>query len=143
MNFLWSLVLKLPQLLLGLLNKAQDTAQVQSNNAKDVTVAALSADTAHFAAVKDVTMAMFSHPIFWVAWGLGVFPVLSYHSLIFFVSTFPYLWQWATGIDASHAVLRVPTEELSYGQMVVGSVFTLTGASTLVAGLTAAWTKRI
>jgi hypothetical protein len=143
MNFLWGLVLKLPQLLLGLLNKAQDTAQVESNNAKDVTVAALSADTAHFTAVKDVTMAMFSHPIFWVAWGLGVFPVLSYHSLIFFVSTFPYVWHWATGIDAAHAVLRVPTEELSYGQMVVGSVFTLTGASTLVAGLTAAWTKRI
>lgn len=143
MTFLLGLLLKLPQLLLGAFNSAQDAAQVQSTNAKEVTVAALSADTAHFAAVKDVTMAMFSHPIFWVAWGLGVFPVLTYHSMIFFVSTFPHLWLWATSIPADHAVLRVPTEELSYGQMVVGSVFTLTGASTLVAGLTAAWTKRI
>ena len=143
MTWLIGLLFKLPSMLLGMFNSAQSTAQVESNNAANVTVAAINADTAHFSAVKDVTMAMFSHPIFWVAWGLGVFPVLTYHSMIFFVSTFPHLWLWATHIPASSAVLRVPTEELSYGQMVVGSVFTLTGASTLVAGLTAAWTKRI
>ncbi|MGZ3675360.1 MAG: hypothetical protein ACXVCO_13725 [Ktedonobacterales bacterium] len=119
--------------LLGWLNKKEDTAVVENNNAKDVSVAIVQNDTAHAGVVKDVTLAMMDHPVFWVAWGLGVFPVLLYHACIYFVSTFPF-WGWT--------VLKVPHDELAFGQMVIGSVFTLTGVSSVVAGLAHAWIKR-
>lgn len=119
--------------LFGWLNKKQDTAVAQSNDARDVTVAALQSESTRYGAVKEVTMAMMNHPVFWIAWGLGVFPVLLYHAAIFFVSTFPVLG-WT--------VLKVPDVELEYARLVVGSVFTLTGCSTVVAGLAHAWIKR-
>jgi len=134
---LFGLASFLPDLLNGLLswlNKKEDTAVVENNNAKDVSVAIVQSETSHGAVVRDVTMAMMSHPVFWVAWGIGVFPVLLYHGAIYFVSTFPMIG-WT--------VLKVPHDELAFGQMVVGSVFTLTGASTLVAGLAHAWTQRV
>jgi hypothetical protein len=126
----------LPQVITGLfgwLNKKQDTQVVENNNSATVSTAIVQSETAHFAAVRDVTMSMLSHPVFWVAWGLGVFPVLLYHASIFFVSTFPVLG-WT--------VLKVPDVELEYARLVVGSVFTLTGTSTVVAGIASAWIKR-
>jgi hypothetical protein len=126
----------LPQVITGLfgwLNKKEDTRVVENNNSVTVSTAVVQNDTSHIAAVRDVTMAMLNHPVFWVAWGLGVFPVLLYHACIFFVSTFPALG-WT--------VLKVPNEELEYARLVVGSVFTLTGTSTVVAGIASAWIKR-
>jgi hypothetical protein len=126
----------LPQVITGLfgwLNKKQDTQVVENNNSATVSTAIVQSETAHFAAVRDVTMSMLSHPVFWVAWGLGVFPVLTYHAAIFFVSTFPALG-WT--------VLKVPDVELEYARLVVGSVFTLTGTSTVVAGIASAWIRR-
>lgn len=115
------------------LNKRQDTVAIQSTNAATATGALVQADIAHTSAVKDVTLAMMDHPIFWCAWGLGVFPVLLYHASVFFVSTFPVLG-WT--------VLKVPHDEYAFGQTVIGSVFMLTGASTVVSGLASAWIKR-
>jgi hypothetical protein len=92
MSWLISLLTSVPQLLTGLfgwLNKKEDTRVVENNNSATVSTAVIQNDTAHIAAVRDVTMAMLNHPVFWVAWGLGVFPVLLYHAAIFFVSTFP------------------------------------------------------
>ncbi|MGY3589354.1 hypothetical protein [Bradyrhizobium sp. USDA 4350] len=135
-SWLLGLTSLLPQVVTGLfgwLNKKQDTALAENTNAKDVTVAIVQSETAHTAAVRDVTMAMMDHWVFWIAWGLGVFPVLLYHAAIFFVSTFPVLG-WT--------VLKVPDVELEYARLVVGSVFTLTGCSTVVAGLAHAWIKR-
>jgi hypothetical protein len=126
----------LPQVITGLfgwLNKKQDTHVVENNNSATVSTEVIRNDTAHIAAVRDVTMAMLNHPVFWCAWGLGVFPVLLYHAAIFFVSTFPVLG-WT--------VLKVPDVELEYARLVVGSVFTLTGTSTVVAGIASAWIKR-
>jgi hypothetical protein len=136
MSWLISLLTSVPQLLTGLfgwLNKKEDTRVVEINNSATVSTEVIKNDTAHIAAVRDVTMAMLNHPVFWVAWGLGVFPVLLYHACIFFVSTFPALG-WT--------VLKVPNEELEYARLVVGSVFTLTGTSTVVAGIASAWIKR-
>lgn len=133
---IFSLSTLLPQIVTGTfgwLNKKQDTALAENSNAKDVTVALVQSEATHFSDVKDVTLAMMSHPIFWIAWGLGVFPVMLYHAAIFFVSTFPVLG-WT--------VLKVPDVELEYARLVVGSVFTLTGCSTVVAGLASAWIKR-
>lgn len=133
---LFGLASFLPNLLSGVLswlNKKEDTAVVENNNAKDVSVALVQNDSSHVGAIRDVTTAMMSHPVFWVAWGLGVFPVLLYHACIYFVSTFPMIG-WT--------VLKVPHDELAFGQMVIGSVFTLTGASTVVAGIAHAWIKR-
>lgn len=115
------------------LNKREDVAAVQSTNAATATGALVQADIAHTNAIRDVTTQMFSHPVFWVAWAFGVFPVLLYHACIYFVSTFPMLG-WT--------VLKVPHDELEFGQMVIGSVFTFTGASSVVAGLAHAWIRR-
>lgn len=136
MGKLLSLLTGLPNFFNGILaylNKREDVVAVQSTNAAAATNVLVQADIAHTAAIKDVTTAMMSHPVFWVAWGLGVFPVLLYHAAIYFVSTFPIIG-WT--------VLKVPHDELEFGQMVIGSVFTLTGASTVVTGLAHAWIKR-
>lgn len=136
MSVLFSLLTGLPGFLNGFLtflNKKQDTSAIFNTNAKDATVAIVQAEVARASAVKDVTLSMMSHSIFWIAWGLGVFPVLLYHAAIFFVSTFPVVG-WT--------VHKVPDVELDYARLVVGSVFTLTGASTVVSGLAQAWTKR-
>jgi hypothetical protein len=119
--------------LLAYLDKKQDTSAVFDGNSKDVAVALIQAEVAKNAAVKDVTSAMLSHPTFWVAWGVGVFPVLFYHAAIYFVSTFP---------ACGWTVLKVPDVELEYGRLVVGAVFTLTGASTVVSGIAHAWKRR-
>jgi len=118
---------------LAYLNKRVDAGVVMNTNAKDVSADILQAEVSRDTNVKDMTLAMMDHPVFWVAWGLGVIPVLLYHACIFFVSTVPALG-WT--------VLKVPTEEIEYGRMVVGSVFTLTGVSTVVSGLAHAWLKR-
>jgi hypothetical protein len=136
MGALFSLLTGIPGFLTGLLtylNKKQDTAVAFNGNAKDASVAIVQAEVARTAALRDVTLSAHSHPVYWIAWGFGVFPVLLYHAAIFFVSTFP-MFGWV--------VKEVPKVEFEYAQMIVGSVFTLTGASTLVAGLAHAWTKR-
>jgi hypothetical protein len=136
MGAIFSLLTGFPGFLTGLLsylNKKQDTAAIFNGNSKDVAVAVIQAETSRLNGVKDMTLAMMSHPVFWVAWGLGVFPVLLYHASIFFVSTFPVVG-WT--------VLKVPHDEIDFGRMVIGSVFTLTGASTVVSGLAQAWMKR-
>jgi hypothetical protein len=133
---LFSLTTLLPQIVTGLfgwLNKKEDTTVVQSNNAATATGALVQAETARSHDVKDIALAMMDHPVFWCAWGLGVFPVLLYHACIFFVSTFPSLG-WT--------VLKVPAEEIEYGKTVVANVFMLTGASTVVSALAHAWIKR-
>lgn len=136
MGAIFSWITGLPAFLQGVLtwlNKKEDTAVAENTSAKDVSVAIVNADQAHTAAIRDVTTAMFAHPVYWVAWSFGVFPVLLYHAAIYFVSTFPF-WGWT--------VLKVPHEELAFGQMVIGSVFTLTGVSSVVAGIAHAWIKR-
>ncbi|MBW7970962.1 hypothetical protein [Bradyrhizobium sp. BR 10289] len=130
---LLGLLPKLLDVFSGWLNKKQDASISANNNAKDVTVAVVKEEGQRFSDIKDVTLVMMNHPVFWIAWGLGVFPVMLYHAAIFFVSTFPALG-WT--------VHKVPDVELEYAQLVVGSVFTLTGSSTVVAGLAHAWIKR-
>jgi hypothetical protein len=137
MTWLFSLLTGLPGLLSGLLaylQKRQDAAVAQNANAATVDVAVIQAEVARQSAQRDLAISMHSHKVFWVAWGLGVIPVLSYHAAIFFVSTFPSLG-WT--------VLKVPTEELAYADLIVKSVFTLTGASTVAATVANAWAKRV
>ncbi|MCP1937382.1 hypothetical protein J2R95_003177 [Bradyrhizobium japonicum] len=142
MSFVIGLLTQLLPGLFGWLNKKEDTRVVEINNSATVSTALVANDTSRIAAVRDVTLAMMNHPVFWVAWGLGVFPVLTYHATIFLVSTFPHLWLWSTGIPANKAVLEVPAAQMEYARLVVGSVFTLTGVSTVVAGIASAWIRR-
>lgn len=133
---MWGLITMIPGFLsglLGYLNKKQDTAAIFNGNSKDVALATIQSETARMNATKDVTLAMLSHPTFWVAWGLGVFPVLLYHGCIFFVSTFPVLG-WT--------ILKVPPDQIEFAKLVVGAVFTLTGTSAVVSGIAGAWLKR-
>jgi hypothetical protein len=139
MSFLSSLLgltTAIPDLIKGLfgwLNKKEDTAVVTNTNSKDVSVAVVQAEASRQHDALDVYKQMLSHPIFWCAWGLGVFPVMTYHAAVFFVSTFP-MWGWK--------VLKVPTDQIEFSKTVIGNVFLLTGASTVVAGIASAWTKR-
>jgi hypothetical protein len=137
MSWLFSLLTAVPGLLNGLLaylSKKQDTAAVFDEHSKDVSVAIVQSEVARQNAQRDITLSMHGHKVFWIAWGLGVLPVLGYHACIFFVSTFPALG-WT--------VLKVPAEELAYADLIVKSVFTLTGASTVVAGVANVWAKRV
>jgi hypothetical protein len=136
MSWLLSLIGGLPALLkdlFGYLAKREDTKVSSSANSKEVSTAIINSETERYGHVANVTLAMMNHPIFWVAWGLGVFPVFMYNACIFWVSTFPF-WGWT--------ILRVPPDQIAFSTTVVGSVFTLTGASTVVAGIAAAWLKK-
>jgi hypothetical protein len=140
MAFLFSLLSGIPGLLNGLLtylNKKQDNAleqfRIGNTNGRDVSIAVVQAEIARQTAMKDVTISAMSHPIWWVAWALGVFPVLTYHACIFWVSTFPGLG-WT--------VLQVPADQAEFGRTVVQWMFGIGGASALVTGVTKAWTKR-
>lgn len=123
---------------LGYLNKKHDTAleqfRIGNTNGKDVSVAVIQAEIARQSASKETILSGMNHPIWWLAWGLGVFPVLTYHAAIFFVSTFP-MWGWT--------ILKVPASQEEFSRLVVGSIFGLTGASMVVTGLAKAWTKRV
>lgn len=140
MTWLFSLLTGLPGMLngiLGYLNKKQDTAleqfRIGNTNGKEVSVAVVLAEQARQKAVSDLQVNAMNHPIWWVAFALGVFPVLLYHACIFWVSTFPGLG-WT--------VLRVPAEELEYARVITGYMFGIGGASTLVATAATAWLKR-
>jgi hypothetical protein len=136
MSALFGLLTGIPGFLTGLLsylNKKQDTAAVFDEHGKDVSVAIVQAEVSRQnAAVSVITVAM-SHPIWWCAWALGVFPVLLYYACIFWVSTFPF-WGWR--------VLAAPADALDFAKLVVGSMFTIGGASSVIAGLAHAWGRR-
>lgn len=140
MTFLFSLLTGLPGFLNGLLsylNKKQDNAleqfRIGNTNGKDVSIAVVQAELARTNALKDVTVSAMSHPIWWVAWSLGVFPVLAYHASIFWVSTFPGLG-WT--------VLHVPQDQVEFGRTIVQWMFGISGASALVTSVASSWAKR-
>ncbi|MHC2284438.1 hypothetical protein [Bradyrhizobium barranii] len=136
MSWLFGLLTNVPGLLNGLLaylNKKQDTAAVFDEHGKEVAVSIVQAEVARqHEAASVITVAM-SHPIWWVAWSFGVFPVLLYYACIFWVSTFPF-WGWT--------VLAAPADALDFAKLVVGSMFTIGGASSVIAGLAHAWGRR-
>lgn len=135
-QFLLSLLTAIPELIKGFFgyqSKKLDVTAQGSGNAKDVSVAIVQSETARQSSVRDITLAMMGHPVFWIAWGLGVFPVLMYHACIFWVSTFP---------DLGWVIKKVPPDQIEFAKQIVSSVFTLTGASTVVAGLAHAWSKK-
>lgn len=140
MTWLFSLLTGLPGFLNGVLtylNKKQDNAleqfRIGNTNGKEVSIAVVQAEMSRQNAVKDITVNAMSHPIWWVAWALGVFPVLSYHALIYWVSTFPGLG-WP--------ILAVPADQAEFGRTIVQWMFGIGGASALVTGVSQVWAKR-
>ena len=137
MSWLFSLLTNIPGFLTGLLNylnKRQDTAVVQNTNAKDVGVAVVQAEVSRMQAAASVLQVAMGHPVFWVGWALGVLPVMLYYGSIFWVSTFPALgWE----------VQKAPTDALEFAHQVTNWMFGIAGASSLVAGVAQAWSKRI
>lgn len=140
MTWLFSLLSGLPGFLNGVLtylNKKQDNAleqfRIGNTNGKEVSIAVVMAEQARIAALKDVTVSAMSHPIWWVAWAVGVFPVLFYHGAVFWVSTFPGLG-WT--------ILKVPADQAAYAQVIVNWMFGISGASALVTGVANVWNKR-
>ena len=140
MAWFFSLLTGIPGLLNGLLtylNKKQDNAleqfRIGNTNGKEVSIAVVLAEQARIAALKEVTVTAMSHPVWWVAWSLGVFPVLGYHACIFWVSVFPELG-WT--------ILKVPADQIEFGKTVVLSMFGISGATAVVTSVASAWTKR-
>lgn len=119
---------------LGWLNKKEDTAVVQNTNSKDVSIAVVQSETARTNAHASVLKAAMDHPVFWVAWVLGVYPVMLYYASIFFVSTFP-MWGWV--------VAKAPDDALEFAKLVTVSMFGIAGTSSVVAGIAHAWQKRV
>src|SRR6185503_19786982 len=109
MTWLFSLISGLPGFLNGLLtylNKKQDNAleqfRIGNTNGKQVSIAVVQAEIARQSALKDLTVNAMSHPIWWIAWGIGVFPVLTCHAAVFVVFMLPGLgWE----------ILKVPQEQ--------------------------------
>jgi hypothetical protein len=134
---MWTILTMIPglaQSLLGYLQTRNDTQLAKLGLARDSTAAIVAVEGKRQDAALDVYKLMLSHPVFWIAWGLGVFPVMLYHAAIFWVSIFPF-WGWT--------VLRAPPDQLAFANTVVGNVFLLTGTSTVVASLAQAWTRRV
>jgi hypothetical protein len=139
-SFLFSLLTGLPGFLNGLLtylNKKQDNAleqfRIGNTNGKEVSIAVVQAELARVQSMQAVTINAMSHPIWWVAWSLGVFPVLAYHACVYIVSIFPGL-EWT--------VLKVPAEQAEFGRIIVNWMFGIGGASALVSGVSQLWSKR-
>jgi hypothetical protein len=135
-SWIFNLLTGIPGFLNGLLaylNKKQDTAAIYNTNAKDVAIATVQAEASRMGVAKDVVTVAMGHPIWWVAWGLGVFPVMGYYASIFWVSTFPF-WGWT--------VQKAPADALQFAQLVVGSMFAIGGTSSVVAGIAHAWKQR-
>jgi hypothetical protein len=140
MTWLVGLLTGLPGFLNGVLaylNKKQDTAleqfRIGNTNGRDVSIAVVQAEIARQNTVASVLTVAMSHPVWWVAWGLGVFPVMTYYACIFWVSTFPF-WGWT--------VLKAPADALEFAKLVTGSMFGIAGVSSVVAGVAHAWQKR-
>jgi hypothetical protein len=136
MSWLFGLLTSLPGFLNGLLaylQKRQDAAIMQNGNAKDVGIAVVQAETTRIQAAASVLQVAMGHPVFWVAWAIGVFPVMVYYASIFFVSTFPF-WGWE--------VLKAPADALDFAHQITAWMFGIAGASSLVAGVAHAWAKR-
>jgi hypothetical protein len=135
-SFLFSLLTGIPGFLNGLLaylNKRQDTAVAENTNSKDVAISIIQAEVSRQSSLRDISVSAMSHPIWWVAWSLGVFPVLTYHACIFWVSIFPGLG-WP--------ILHVPQDQAEFGRMVVQWMFGISGASALVTSVASSWSKR-
>jgi hypothetical protein len=137
MSWLFSLLTALPGFLNGLLaylNKRQDTAAARSADAKDVGVSVVQAEVSRVQAAASVLQVAMGHPVFWIAWALGVLPVMLYYGSIFWVSTFPALgWE----------VQRAPADALEFAHQITNWMFGIAGASSLVAGVAQAWAKRV
>lgn len=136
MSWLFGLLTNIPGFLNGLLaylNKRQDTAVAQNTNAKDVGISVVQAEVSRMQAAASVLKVAMSHPVFWIAWAIGVFPVMVYYASIFFVSTFPF-WGWE--------VQKAPTDALDFAHQITNWMFGIAGASSLVAGVAQAWAKR-
>jgi hypothetical protein len=139
-SWLFGLLTNLPGFLNGVLaylNKKQDTAleqfRIGNTNGRDVSIEVVKAELARQNALRDVTVSAMSHPIWWVAWALGVFPVLTYEAAIFWVSTFPGLG-WT--------IQKVPADQQAFAVMVCQWMFGISGASALVSGIAKTWSKR-
>jgi hypothetical protein len=137
MSWIFSLLTSLPGFLNGLLaylNKRQDTAAARSADAKDVANTVVQAEVSRVQAAASVLQVAMGHPVFWIAWALGVMPVMLYYGAIFWSSTFPALG-WT--------VLKAPADALDFAHQITSWMFGIAGASSLVAGVAQAWAKRV
>lgn len=95
----------------------QDLATLSAEK-RAVLVEAIRGDSVRVQAQQNLLLAAMSHPVWWWAWGLFVFPVGLYHAAIFILSTL------GIGPDVI-VVLRVPAEQEKMAREIVSTIFTL------------------
>jgi hypothetical protein len=90
------------------------------------------AETARLAAQSNVQMAAMTHPIWWVAWVLFVFPVGLYMAANYLKSVGCMFAENYHTCNAAWQILQVPPTLESWGFYVVMSMFSLSVASSVV-----------
>jgi hypothetical protein len=95
---------------------------------KETLLGMLASDDTRVAVQRDLVLAAMSHPIWWIAWGMFVFPVGIYHATIYLLSTL--------GIGPEiYAVLRVPHEQEQWGRDIVKTIFVAQAGTGVAGGL--------
>ena len=122
---------------LDYLNKRQDTAlekfRIGEVSGKEVSIELIRAEIAGKQAQKEQNIVGMNHPVWWFAWGLFVFPVGTYHALIYWVSIFPELG-WT--------IKQVPPVQEQWGMWIVTSLFGAQVTTGLISSIANRWLKR-
>lgn len=115
--------------------KKADTALGKEKVAAEVAGELIKGDIEHVKAKKELGLAAMTHPIWWVAWGLFVFPVGFYHAGIFFLSILSIGPQ-------TYAILQVPPEQEKWAREIVMHIFTLQAGAGIAGAIIGKFMKR-
>lgn len=97
-------------------------AQAMWPNLAQILVAASQQEAARTAEQRQDRANMMNHPVWWIGWGLFVFPVALYHASIFIVST----------LSLPIVIQRVPPTQEEWAQLIVLSFFGLYATTSIV-----------
>lgn len=92
-----------------------DDLATLSAEKRTVLIEAIRGDTARLQVQQNLILAAMTHPIWWWAWALFVFPVGFYHAAIFVTSTVPWLNGWT--------ILRVPATQEAWALSIIQTIF--------------------
>lgn len=116
----------------SLTNEQVEELQARTGLAATEALAAVNAENVRVAAQRDAQMAAMTHPIWWVAWALFVFPVGLYMAANYMKSVGCMFSADYHACNAAWQILQVPPTLESWGFYVVLSMFGLAATSSVV-----------
>ena len=103
---------------------------------KSAALAAIGFEVTKVSAQRDIVLAAMSHPVWWWAWGLFVFPVGLYHAAIFLLSV--------AGVGPeTFAVLRVPPTQEAWAKDIIQTIFIAQAGTGAVASISQGLSKAV